>query len=106
MELNFFATLPPNENLKKPEQSTTVVIGELEIFIPLSGVIDIDKEEERLNKQISNLNGRLNSVNTKLNNKNFVANAPKDVVSHERNKQEKYQQELKILTQNLESIIS
>ena len=64
-----------DEKLEKPKQSTTVVIGELEVFIPLSGVIDVDKEEDRLNKQISNLNGRLNSVNGKLNNKNFVANA-------------------------------
>ena len=95
-----------DEKLEKPKQSTTVVIGELEVFIPLSGVIDVDKEEDRLNKQISNLNGRLNSVNGKLNNKNFVANAPEDVVNHEKNKQKKYQQELIILTQNLESIIS
>ena len=95
-----------DENLKKPQQSTTIVIGELEIFIPLSGVIDIDKETERLNKQISNLNGRLNSVNSKLDNKNFVKNAPEKVVNHERNKQEKYQQEHVILTQNLKSIVS
>ena len=81
-------------------------IKQLEIFIPLSGVIDIDKETERLNKQISNLNGRLNSVNSKLDNKNFVKNAPEEVVNHERNKQEKYQQEHVILTQNLESIVS
>ena len=55
--------------------------------------------------QIENLKGRLNAVNNKLNNKQFVDNAPDDIVSHEKNKKKRYDTELDILQNNLDSLI-
>ena len=77
----------------------------MEIYIPLKDLIDINKEIDRLNVQIENLKGRLNAVNNKLNNKQFVDNAPKNIVSHERNKKKRYDTELDILQNNLDSLI-
>jgi valyl-tRNA synthetase len=76
----------------------------LEIFVPLAGLIDINKEVERLEKQIQDMEGRLNAVSRKLDNQNFVERAPEDVITHERNKMQNYQADLSKLLQNLESL--
>ena len=79
-------SIETDKNISKPPKSTTIVIGNMEIYIPLQDLIDINKEIDRLNIQIDNLKGRLNAVNNKLNNKQFVDNAPENIVSHEQNK--------------------
>ena len=97
--------LEADEKLIKPNQSATAVIENLEIFIPLKGLIDIEKEMKRLEKQVTDMNGRLNAVSKKLDNKNFVNRAPKDIIEHERTKQVDYQQQLNKLKENLNSLI-
>jgi valyl-tRNA synthetase len=92
------------ENIAKPPQSATAVVKGLEIFVPLAGLIDINKEIERLEKQIQDMEGRLNAVSRKLDNQNFVERAPEDVITHERNKMQNYQADLSKLLQNLESL--
>jgi len=98
-------SIETDKNISKPPKSTTIVIGNMEIYIPLKDLIDINKEIDRLNVQIENLKGRLNAVNKKLNNKQFVNNAPEKIVSHEKNKKERYDTELDILQNNLDSLI-
>ena len=92
-------------DLKKPNQSATAVINKMEIFIPLKGLIDINQEINRLKKQVEDMNGRLNAIYKKLNNPNFVDRAPKQVVSHENNKKENYEDILKKLENNLKSLM-
>ena len=98
-------SIETDKNISKPPKSTTIVIGNMEIYIPLQDLIDINKEIDRLNIQIDNLKGRLNAVNNKLNNKQFVDNAPENIVSHEQNKKRRYDTELDILQNNLDSLI-
>ena len=93
-----------NIDIKKPSQSTTIVINNIEIYIPLKDLIDIDKELERLKNQIENLNGRLKSVNGKLNNDDFISNAPVKIVNIEKEKKERYEKEIDILQDNLNSL--
>ena len=92
------------EKQTKPPKSATAVIKGLELFVPLAGLIDINKEIERLEKQIEDMNGRLKSVNNKLQNKNFIDRAPKNVINHERNKQKNYETDLAKLQNNLQSL--
>jgi len=96
--------LETDENIEKPSQSTTIVTDNIEAYIPLKDLIDINKEIERLENQIENLEGRLNSVNRKLDNKQFVSNAPENIVAHEQNKKNRYENELMILQNNLNSL--
>jgi len=97
-------SLETGKNIEKPSQSTTIVTDNMEVYIPLKNLIDINKEIERLENQIQNLDGRLNSVNRKLDNKQFVSNAPEDIVTHEQNKKNRYKNELMILQDNLNSL--
>ncbi|HEX6983524.1 MAG TPA: valine--tRNA ligase [Balneolaceae bacterium] len=75
-------------DLQKPKTSASSVIEGTEIFVPLEGLIDLDKERERVEREINRLEGFLKSVKGKLSNEGFVNNAPDDVVQRERDKQE------------------
>ncbi len=90
--------------IKKPSQSAVAVVNNIELFIPLTGLIDLDKEKNRLENQIQDIVGRLNSVNSKLNNKNFISRAPENVVKNEQIKQKKYLLSLEKLKINLKSL--
>jgi valyl-tRNA synthetase len=58
--------------------------GEMEIRVPLAGLIDVNAEQVRLGKEIEKLQGEVTRVNTQLGNARFVANAPPAVVAKER----------------------
>ena len=97
-------SLETGKDIEKPPQSTTIVTNNIEVYIPLKDLIDINKEIERLENQIENLEGRLNSVDRKLDDKQFVANAPENIVTHQQNKKNRYENELMILQNNLNSL--
>jgi len=94
------------DTIEKPAQSAVGVIQDMEFFIPLKNLIDINKEIERLQKQVDDMQGRLGAVNKKLNNDNFVKRAPDDIVKHEQAKQADYKTSLTKLLDNLNSLKS
>jgi valyl-tRNA synthetase len=69
------ATAPP---------ASMQLAGEMEIRVPLAGLIDVSAEQGRLNKEIEKLQAEIIRVNTQLGNTRFVANAPPAVVAKER----------------------
>ena len=77
--------------------AATGLYRELEILVPLTGLIDVEAERARLSKEIAKLEGALKSVVGKLNNTKFVGNAPEAVVAKEREKQERITEALKSL---------
>jgi valyl-tRNA synthetase len=92
------------EIAKKPELSSSAVVGDLEIYVSLAGLIDIDKEKERLEKEIASFEGRIKAGLAKLNNPNFVNRAPENVVAHERKKLEGYEETLALLKENYKKL--
>jgi valyl-tRNA synthetase len=71
-----------------PPPSLMALCGELEIRVPMAGVIDIEQELVRLDKEITKHESELARLEGKLNNKAFVERAPTEVVLAERQKQE------------------
>ena len=57
-----------------------------ELFMPLTGLIDIERERERLTRETGRLEGRMRGMRAKLANENFVTRAPAEVVEREREK--------------------
>jgi len=92
------------KDIEQPESSATAVVGDLEIFLPLAELIDLDKEKERLEKEINDAEGRLKKSQSKLSNENFVEKAPEQVVNKEREKAATYEEELSKLKNNYEKI--
>ncbi len=64
--------------------AAAAVVGTLRVLIPLAGLIDLDAEKTRLAKEISRIEVEIKKCEGKLGNANFVANAPAEVVTQER----------------------
>ncbi|UJS17472.1 MAG: valine--tRNA ligase [Candidatus Jettenia sp.] len=75
------------KNLTKPINSASEVIGQIQAFVPLTGIIDPMAEKERQLKHLKQLEDHLLVVRRKLENQNFVARAPAHVVAMEQNRQ-------------------
>tara|TARA_B100000427_G_scaffold45298_1_gene33470 strand:+ start:1116 stop:3731 length:2616 start_codon:yes stop_codon:yes gene_type:complete len=93
------------EKINKPNQCSTAVINDVEIFLPLADLIDIDKEIIRLKSNIKDIEARMNSVKKKLDNEHFVKRAPKNIVKHEKEKFNNYKNDYIKLVANLESLM-
>jgi len=61
-----------------------------EIYIPLSDLIDLDKEIDRLAKELENLEREIERVSAKLLNEEFVSKAPEKIINNEKEKKAKY----------------
>lgn len=109
--IEYFRSLARVENLycgvdvKKPPFSASAVISGAEIFLPLSGLIDVESERVRLQKDLDNLKNILEKTSKKLANQDFLANAPKDVIERERGKKADYEERISKLNRNLEQIL-
>ena len=93
------------EKINKPNQCSTAVINDVEIFLPLADLIDIDKEIIRLKSNIKDIEARMNFVKKKLDNEHFVKRAPKNIVKHEKEKFNNYKNDYIKLVANLESLM-
>lgn len=85
----------PNEliidtDLTVPEKAMTAVVTGAELYLPLEGLIDIDQEIERLEKELDKWNKEVERVQKKLANEGFVKKAPAHIVEEERQKQKDY----------------
>ena len=67
--------------------SLSTLCRQMELHVPMDGVIDVDAERTRLNKDLAKLKAEVGRLEVKLANPNFADRAPADVVSAERNKQ-------------------
>ncbi|WP_105104505.1 valine--tRNA ligase [Microbulbifer pacificus] len=84
--------------------SSTALVGELELLVPMAGLIDVAAESARVQKEIDRLNKELAAVSGKLRNPNFVDKAPEEVVNKERARMADLEIALSRFEQQLESL--
>ena len=84
--------------------ASTQLVGNMEVLVPMTGLIDLDAELARLNKEIEKLEKEINKLSGKLGNEKFVANAPAEVVNKEKEKLEKAESSLMQLKEQLKKI--
>lgn len=85
--------------------TATQLYGAIEILVPMAGLIDVDAERTRLEKEINKLESGMKAVSAKLNNKKFMANAPDAVVEKERSKAEQMTAALNALQEKLSQLL-
>lgn len=95
-DIKIFKELP-----QKPEQAAHAIFKGIELFVPLKGLIDIDKETARLEKELQNIRSDLVRVNGKLSNENFLSKARPEIIEKERAKQEELLSAKQALTERL-----
>jgi valyl-tRNA synthetase len=93
-----------SKKFERPKASASAVVDGTEIFIPLEGIIDLDAERKRLEKEITRLQGLVDGIERKLANASFVEKAPKNVVEKEREKQKNITMNMEKLKANLEQL--
>ncbi len=76
----------------KPENAMTGVVQGVEIYLPLKGLIDVEKETARLQKEREKLQKEIGRLEKKLSNEGFLKKAPAQVVAGEREKLQGYQE--------------
>ncbi len=81
--------------------AATALAGDLEILVPMAGLIDKDAEVSRLTREIGKLEQDLSRIGKKLDNKSFVDKAPTDVVAREQEKYRAQQQAVTTLKEQL-----
>jgi valyl-tRNA synthetase len=91
-------------DMDKPPLSASAVIPGAEIFIPLEGLIDIDQERARLEKELQQKRSYSEKLQNKLRNADFVKHAPTEVIEGEKEKLAKTEELIEKLNKNLESL--
>lgn len=82
--LAFAEPLTIEPDAVKPEQSLTAVIADgLELFLPLEGVIDVEAEIERLEKELAQVLSEMEKTEGKLKSGGFIKKAPPEVIARE-----------------------
>jgi valyl-tRNA synthetase len=76
------------------DETVQIVTSAATIYLPLSDIIDTEKEKARLSTEKTRLEGEIVRIEKKLANEGFVAKAPAAVVDAERAKLEKYKENL------------
>jgi len=74
----------------KPEKAIAQIIPGVEVFLPVEGLIDIEKESQRIQKEIGKITKDLKQTESKLSNSSFLDRAPEDVVEKEKEKFEEF----------------
>ena len=87
-------------------QAAAALLGNMNILVPMAGLIDVDAELERIGKRRSKVEQELARATTKLGNENFVRNAPAEVVAQERARVEEFKRELAQLADQLKRVAS
>ncbi|WP_346355878.1 valine--tRNA ligase [Azotosporobacter soli] len=85
----------------KPENAMAAVVTGVEAFLPLKGLIDVEKENARLNKELAGLEKELARIAGKLSNEGFVAKAPPEVIEKERAKAAEYEEKKTAIQERL-----
>jgi valyl-tRNA synthetase len=86
---------------EKPAQAVTAVVRDIEVYLPLSGLIDLEKERQRLQKDAAKVEQEINAIAKKLANPGFTGKAPAEVIAKEEAKLADAQYRFKALQERL-----
>ncbi|WP_419872180.1 valine--tRNA ligase [Candidatus Pristimantibacillus sp. PTI5] len=84
------SSLETGLHVNAPDKAMTAILTGAELYLPLAGLIDIEQEIARLEKEHQHLNAEVERVEKKLGNEGFVAKAPAKVIDEERAKMNDY----------------
>jgi len=98
------ATLVFQSEGSKPRASATSIVEGAEVFLPLKGLINLDEEERRLQKELTKASEDLSRAQRKLQNQDFVGRARPEAVEKEREKAKALAEKEAKLQESLERV--
>ncbi len=100
------ANISCSRDILRPKNSALAVVDGIEVFVPLEGLVDIEREKERLKKEIQSVRNDIKKIKVKLSKKEFLKKAPKAVIEKEKEKLACFLQEGERLKHQLNQITS
>jgi valyl-tRNA synthetase len=91
--------------IEKPEDASIQVAGDVQIYVPLKGLVDVAAEEERLLKEIGKIDKEIEMFSKKLESPAFVDRAPAEIVAKERQKLADVSSKKVVLEESLDKIM-
>jgi valyl-tRNA synthetase len=104
MALSRLSSLAIGRDMERPADASLQVAGDVEIIVPLKGLVDVEEEEKRLQKEIAKADKEIDFFAKKLTNPSFVERAPADVVAKEREKMAEFEGKKRLLEESLVKI--
>lgn len=92
-----------NKSATRPKKSIVAATAQTDIFVPLEGVIDLNEQIKRLEKELGKAEKELSGLEKKLGNERFMQNAPQEVVDESREKQKILTEKIDALKANIEN---
>jgi valyl-tRNA synthetase len=89
---------------KRPQGAASYIFNEIEIYVPLAGLVDIAQEMAKLEKEKGKVEKQLAKVEGKLGNRKFLDNAPPEVVAKEQDKKETFTAKLGKIKESMEML--
>jgi valyl-tRNA synthetase len=89
---------------EKPDKAVTQVIEGIQIFLPVEGLVDVEKEVERIKREISKVSKDVELSQKKLSNPDFVERAPEEVVEKEKERFEELSSKKRKMEEVLEKL--
>jgi valyl-tRNA synthetase len=90
--------------VERSENSVSLILADVQVYIPLGSLVDKDEEIKKLTSQIKDLEQEINRCEKMLNNPGFLAKAPLIKQEEEKQKLEKYQENLKEVKERLREL--
>ncbi|MCH8049771.1 class I tRNA ligase family protein, partial [Patescibacteria group bacterium] len=93
-----------DDKAKKPEGSASAVVGQIQIYVPLVGIVDLEQEKAKLEKELASTEQYAASLEKKLADKAFLKKAPKEVVRQEKEKLQNAKVHITLLETEINSL--
>ena len=93
-----------SEKAMEAKNMAVGALGFLDVFIPITDLVDVEEEKKRLQKELEKINTDLVGLQTRLSNEAFIERAPKDIVQKERDRLSDLQSKKQKLEQNLQKL--
>ena len=90
--------------LEKPKSSAVSVVGDLEVYLPLAGLIDFEKERVNLKKEEERMAGEIKAITARLKDKNFTKKAPKEVVEKQKARKLELEGQIRKVKDNMKEL--
>ena len=90
---------------ERPKGAATAVVQDIEIYLPLEGMINLGEERERLVKEVGKVEEELSRVRKKLGNHEFLSKAKEEVIQREREKSERFEEKMRTLQRSLQRLL-
>ena len=91
-----------NFDTEKFSKSFSGIVGDLQIFIPFEGLVNLENLRGRIQKDMEKINTEINNLNKRMANKNFIEKAPKEVVEESKQTLLEAKSKLEINTKKLD----